>query len=421
MDRPVTPITDAARDEDTARETLTSGPSSFGRYCRTWFIGTLAIGAMLGAFNVIIDPYLVIGAPRIPGLNAVKPETQTHTELSKGYLIQRFHPVGVMFGDSKVDIGLDPSSPYWPDDARPVFDDGVPGSNVADTVVYLRRAIAAGPVRRALVLIEITDFMKPAPDGTVPLRAEPSRFAAIQQRLSDTLLATLSLDTLTASIRTIAAQYTTNPVDLSPAGATSDGGFRTAIASDGYDTVFLQKDIDNLASIARLKAALAARPLAGFANLDSVSEIIALCHEHGIKLDLAIAPFHADNLEAIDRAGLWPRYQQAKVALTDRVAAAAGNDVRLWDFTGYDQYSTEPVPGPSQRRWKTHWFWEPNHFKHGLGDLMLSVIYRGGTGYGVRLTPANIGQRFAEQSAAKAAFEADDRGVRDRLQRAASR
>jgi hypothetical protein len=249
----------------------------------------------------------------------------------------------------------------------------------------------------------------------------PASVTALWQRVSDILLAMLSLDAVAAGAQTIAAHYEHDAVDLSPHGATGDGGFRGAVAADGYDTVFLQKDANNAASLTRLRAALTARPLAGFANLDRVSEVVALCRAHGIKLDIAIAPFHADNLEAIDRAGLWPRYQQAKVALTHRVAAAGGNDVRLWDFNGYDLYSTEPVPGPSDRRGQTHWFWEPNHFKRGLGDLMMSVIYRGANGYGVLLTPANVGERLAEQSAAKAAFEAKDRGTLDRLQRAAAR
>ena len=303
---------------------------------------------------------------------------------------------------------------------RPAFNYGIPGTAIADSVANLHRAIAAGPVRRALVLVEMTDFMAPNENEDTPSPG-PAGVTALWRRVSDILLATLSLDAVTAGAKTIAAQHGHDAVDMSPHGATGDGGFRGAVADDGYDAVFLQKDASNAAFLTRLRTALAARPLAGFANLGRVSDIIALCRKHGIKLDLAIAPFHADNLEAIERAGLWPRYQRAKVALTDRVAAAGGNDVRLWDFNGYDVYSTEPVPGPSDRQGETHWFWEPNHFKRGLGDLMMSVIYRGASGYGVRLTPANVGERLAEQSAAKAAFEAEDRGVQDRLQRAAAR
>ncbi len=345
------------------------------RFCRIWLVSLLVLISLTGAFNALVDPYLVIGAPRIAGFNAIKPEAETHTLLAKTYLMQRARYPGMMFGDSKVDIGLNPKSPFWPDDSRPVFNDGLPGSGIAGSLVQLRNVAARGDLRRALVFVELSEFMQPA---RAPLPEEITR-SALGQRLHDVALATLSLDALWSSLATVAAQHEADAVDLSPDGATGDGGFRAIIARGGYAELFTQKQAANAAAQRALAARLQAEPDSGFNHLDTLSDIIALCRRHHIALDLVIAPFHADYLDSLGQAGLWARYNGAKRAVTSLVAAQAnGTDhVALWDFLGYDSYSVDPDT--------TKWFWEPNHFKRALGEKILSVVYHGGTGYGVRL------------------------------------
>ncbi len=405
----------AAPGRPTAPAVTTKGR----RFCQVWLAALLAVVALVGAINALIDPYLVIGAPRIAGLNAVKPEVETHGQLAKDYVIARVHPVGVLLGDSKVDIGVDPDSPNWPAESRPVFNYGVPGEAVVGVIANLRRAIALGSLRRALVLIELEHFMAPAEaDGVQPpelAMTPPSGLQDIRQRASDLLLATLSLDALRASILTVAAQGRPDTWNLSPAGATGEGGFRAMVATDGTAALFLQKDSYLAQRTAHLAAGLSALPGAGLSHLDALADMIALCRRNNITLDLAIAPFHADYLEALDQAGLWPRYEQAKQELTRLVAAEGGDSVRLWDFLGYDAYSTEPVPGASDRGGSTNWFWEPSHFKRVLGEKILATIYRDAAGYGVRLTPDTIGVRLATEAQAKAVYQARINGSRDRL------
>src|SRR5205823_6596968 len=215
-----------------------------------------------------------------------------------------------------------------------------------------RHAIQSRTIRRVLVMVGQTDLMTPA--GSMPVRDEvstgsPSGLAALKQRAGDVLLATLSLDAFWASAATVATQRRSNVVDLSPAGATSEGGFRALAEAEGYHALFSQKDAGLEKGFAQLAAAVHARPHAGFNNIDTLRQIILTCRQNGIALDLALVPRHADYLEALDQAGLWPRYEQVIGALTRLVAADGDDAVRLWDFSGYDTYATEPVPAPTDR------------------------------------------------------------------------
>jgi hypothetical protein len=101
---------------------------------------------------------------------------------------------------------------------------------------------------------------------------------------------------------------------------------------------------------------------------------------------------HADMLEMFYLLGYWPAIEEWK---RDIVSIASENRrkddddrVVVWDFTGYDRYSTESVSVNSQR---LHWFWESFHYTRALGD----VITRRITGddsesFGVKLTSENI-------------------------------
>lgn len=391
---------------------------SFRRYLAIWIAGVIVLVGLIGAFDALIDPYLIIGMPRIAGLNAVKPETATHTQLAKDYLIRRFKPAGLLLGSSKADLGIDPASRFWPADARPAFNYGVPGTSIRDNVANLRRAIAIGTVRRVLVVLDIENFMKVPPKGAA---ATPAGGPGVR-RVRDIALATLSLDALHASIATVMAQYQPHPVNLSPDGLTNDNGFRNDVKADGYMALFEQKDAENGAHLARLAASVHEQSDAGIAGLNSVAEIIALCRSHGIALDFALPPLHADLLAQFDRAGLWPRYQWAETLLTQLIAVKGQGAVRLWDFSGFDATSTEPIPSRAEHGVGMRWFWEPDHFKRVVGDRMLAAIYDGVPGYGVTLTPETLAAHLAAQTAARDAWLAGNAGDwRERLARAAAR
>ena len=376
------------------------------RFVLTWLCASLALAGLVAGFNVAVDPYLVFGTKRIAGFNAKKPAVETHADLAKRYAFARARPRGLLIGDSKADIGLDPDSPAWPADARPVFNHGVPGTSLEGMLGYLRQDLGAAPVRHVLVMLDLQGLLA----APLPVAGQPSADPGVPfvgPHTNDLVLSTLSVDALRASVTTLAAQSSGDGVDMSGLGSTGEGGFRAEAAADGERALFAQKDQDLTERFSRLATYLAAHPDAGAHRLDLVAEMIGLCRAHGAALDLVIGPVHADYLDIIGRAGLWPRYEAAKARLAILVDSA-GDAVRLWDFEGYDGYSGEAVPASGG----TRWFWEPTHFKKVLGEQILAAIYQNNTGYGVRLTAASLAGRLQgdEQSRTQRRQEANADG-----------
>jgi hypothetical protein len=126
---------------------------------------------------------------------------------------------------------------------------------------------------------------------------------------------------------------------------------------------------------------------------------------------LFINPYHAEYLILLDAAGLWRQFETWKHDL-DALARIEG--VPLWDFTGFDRYSTESVGALPPRGTSLDWFWEPAHYRRELGDLVLANIWRAhcppdhanAPRYGVRLDRADLETHLAAQRVARDTYKA---------------
>ena len=356
------------------------------RFLLFWLGGTCALLSLVAALNIAVDPFFVFGTPLINGFNKYKPATQGREALAKAALVMDAQPRTLLVGASKVQVGLDPESTIWNATERPVFNAGIPGGLSPATLRVLTDVLKIAPVHRVLVLLEFVDMLEPPGINNSDTPFRTTGWARAREFVD----AALTRDALEASVRTLSDQWTDIPSGLRPNGQMYDGVFRGPTESEGPGAVFGQKMTFNAERVAGMRARLSVKPGVAIAQLDVVRKLIATCRERGIALDLALPPVHADFLRLLDLAGLWPRYLAMRTVLADTVAQEGGGQVHLWNFMGFDSYSTEPVPPLGKRASALRWFWEPNHFRPELGQMMLETIYRGRKGVGNLLTPEDV-------------------------------
>lgn len=96
---------------------------------------------------------------------------------------------------------------------------------------------------------------------------------------------------------------------------------------------------------------------------DDFEEILKICKQRNIDVKLYISPAHAHlDGEGIAAAGKWGMMEEWKrrvVAITDKYAAP------IWDFSGYNSITTEPVVAPMK------YYWDSSHFTEVVSDLIL--------------------------------------------------
>ncbi len=157
-------------------------------------------------------------------------------------------------------------------------------------------------------------------------------------------------------------------------------------------------------------------------------DLLSLCRENGIQMDLVIYPHHAHLLELIRLSGLWPQFEAWKLELRRRIddlePPAGAPKATLWDISAYHRYATEAVPRLRDSKTSVDWYWELGHFKKELGEETLKAVFSRGvsTGFCVKLAGSNIDTHLRDIRKSQTGYEtghADDVSHLERLVAAA--
>jgi hypothetical protein len=377
----------------------------------------LAAGVGLAAVaNLMVDPYGIYGLWVQRGVNVIKPHAGANGAMAKAYQVQRVKPRTLILGNSRAEVGFNPESRAWPQALQPVYNLALPGTGPLTSLRYLEHATAVQKPALVMLGVDFMDFLlrddaaSYRVEGTPPMerRLLVTRMGRpnpdyLWQRIEDFSVTVLSLDALIHSIGTISAQHTRDPADLTERGFNPMRDYEGIAKREGYYAMFRQRDQENARAYLRRPKNIYAGGTATSPQLEVLRRIIALSQENGTELRVVIYPYHAHLLEIFHDAGLWPLFEEWKRALA-RIAAEAnrGRDVariQLWDFSGYNAISAEPVPEPTDRSTATRWYWEAGHFKQELGDAMLRQMFAepdrlADAAIGVKLTPENMEQQI---------------------------
>jgi hypothetical protein len=365
------------------------------RYLARWLSLTALLIGAAAALNIVADPYRLYRDDEA----RAKPKAGANGAVAKAYAVLRAAPAALILGNSRAEVGFDPRHAAWPPRARPAYNLALPGTGVDTSLAYLRHALAMPGARVSTVVLglDVQDYLIDARAAEAPevadarlLGAGASAGAQALRRLRDYGQATLTLGALLDSVQTLGGRRDPLAADLDARGFNPMRDYTKIAADEGYWALFRQKDLANSRAYLRRPMALDRLDGREGAPLAQLRQIIALCRERRIELRLVIYPYHAHLLEIIDATGHWEAFEQWKRRMA---AIATATGVPLWDFAGFDAFTTETVPAQGDRRTSMRWYWEAGHFKKELGDLVLTQVLGERQG-GERGAAANIGTRL---------------------------
>jgi hypothetical protein len=375
------------------------------RFFWLWLAGSLAILTLAAAVNLIVDPYGVYGLVRIVGVNDDKTAAVAQSRMAKHYLVERVHPATLLIGSSRVEAGLDPESDAWPQDLRPVFNMGSAGTGPHSQLRLLQDSLAAAQPRLVVIGTDFIESLTADADlaasssarGSLDFEQRPrvTKSGAPNDRvwlaqMQDVGSTLFSLSAIGDSIATLLTQRSSKYSKFTPLGRHTLTEFNYLVQTEGEYSLFLAKDRFKVAQVVPMREhyQFAFAPLA---------QAIAEALRHGAQVIVVITPGHADELEIYRQAGVMSVYEEWRQRLTEIVTDAGGGKVALWDFAGLTPYTTETVPGRGDTKSQLSWFWETNHFKEALGDLMISrILGHGPQGFGDQLTLITLPRARAE-------------------------
>ncbi len=418
---------------------------------------------LAAAFSVGVDPYAAFGTPPIPGLTTEKSRPD---HITKPYTVLRGDYDTLIVGSSRSrDIFCPDLAALYPGQTVRCYNGGIAHADFPMSRRMADHANAVTPLRRLVVALDFFGFNA---GGYTPFdKTDAERFLGQPGKLPGGLVSdvcrllfsraalekaveTINRSRLAATPRPVeTADAATPPVSPSPdagqarpeTAAAAPPAPRPAPHAAAEPTVAVPTPTPPKPAAtapattppepAAAPASAAHNPFLGFypavlkfyrnysfthprtgaSTLDELRDLLVSCRRRGIETSVLINPFHAVMLDVLRQAGLWDRYLAWKAAVADVVAGVnatgPGPRVALWDFSGYNPVTVEPVLVDGQLRNELEYFADPFHYKRNVGALMLRRMIAGEEavpGFGRELTPAEAAAEPARLEAGHEAF-----------------
>ncbi len=369
-------------------------------YLRTFF-ATLAVwlvGATL--LNGLVDPF---GAYQLLG-NDTSLDDYKKTRGSRIYKAEMItrHPCNTLILGTSRAFAFDTESPHW--ENGEVYNAGLAAANVFETFHVFQFALEHADVRRVLFCAEPNSFSNEVsyPDEFTLSRFDPDRSEAAHH--IDNLI---SLRTTLLSLKVVGDFAIDNRAQFSRLGNRNEFAKSRRHRTRSLFAKQLALDVNSLAFMPYTRE-----------RLDLLRQMVEDCRSRDIEIIVVIPPYHALHLEAMWAVGQWETFESWKRDVVSLLADNPYNRGSLWDFSGYNRFTTEPVPENDNRN-AMQWYWESSHFKRTLGEKVIQRVTRGDsnldTTFGVRLTPGNIDRHLALVRAERQRWLSDHRQEVDRV------
>ncbi len=373
---------------------------SHRRFIKHLMLAVLVLALVAVLLNRAANPYCLFATDWLPVHE--KPETFTHLRLVKAMQVRHQRPQSLILGSSRAETGLDPAHPAW--QHLPVYNLGLSDARLHEIKRYFQHACAASKVRQAVLLLDFTTFLPGgvnAPDFREE-RLAPDGSAFL---LEDYLLGLCSWDATSGSLNTLLGRpgekrYLpdgSRDARTEEARVLAKGGARKAFLA--YERRFMTTDTQAGSTLDERE-------------LQTFREILDAARMDAVDLRLAVAPVHARYLEMLDRTGLGDAFEKWKRVITQIVGEEAlrarGTAFPLLDFSGCNEFTTEPVPEKGLARY----YLECSHFTKPLGDKLLTILL-GATrpntpgAFGYPLTSADMESHLKALRAAHSQYRLD--------------
>jgi|JI6StandDraft_1071083.scaffolds.fasta_scaffold00181_35 hypothetical protein len=365
------------------------------RFIRWLAVTVTTLLGLVVLFNRAVNPYCLFANDWLA--SQTKPETFTHLRLVKAMQVRHLRPQSVILGSSRAETGLDPAHTAWTN--KPVYNLGLSDARLDEIKHYFQHACEVSHIRQAVLLLDFTAFL-PGGQNAPDFREE--RFTGFF--IEDHVLGLCSWDALMGSVNTFLGRpgekrYLpdgSRDAEMESERVLAKGGTRKAFLA--YEKRFLMGGIGNEGIRLDEK------------ELQNFSDILEMARKHDVDLRLAVAPVHARYLEMLNRIGQGVLFEEWKRFIT-RMTEASRTSERafpLLDFSGYNDFTTEPVP----ERGLARYYFEASHFTKALGDELLARIFEDATivqpgGFGFRLTSSRLEEHLAAIREARELYRRD--------------
>ena len=361
------------------------------RYLIYYILSLLLLLIIVASINFVVDPDGRFRVIDRADFNQIKINPSPGSRQGKAIALQQCDYATVILGSSRAETGLDPDSEVFVD--QPVYNAALKGTSMREILSIGEFVLHTQKPKIIIFGVDFLTFSKQ--------RDTAADFLDSVLHNDPTLLSVanylLSTDTLLAS------WYTASWNIAGYVRRCHDNGHNDRSG----DMVNQREAFDAIQTTYIRNQGLYGKHEINREYLDKFASLLQMIVERDIELLIFISPMHALQIELLQDAKLLESFRNwkrdlVKIVATTNAALPSAKHIELWDFSGYNSITMEPVP-PAGSEHQMRWYRDSAHYRIATGDLILQKLLDRNTSdlpidFGVQLTPESIETVLAAES-----------------------
>lgn len=331
----------------------------------------LGLAATIATFNYLVNPYRLYFPNSPATVTDKKPRPEQLQQEIRTALALRSNADTFVFGNSMMEIGVNPQSEVFVSQGITVFNMGIAGFTLGESTGGFLSVLDRKVPKHAVIAASFADYLMQGPAvKPVTVATKERSFFDLGRLTALSLLggeATLdSLKTLTINRRaypqTITA-YGHNPM-IDYAGHASRSGYRVIFETANlriHETLRKHQAVSYSAATGPAKA------------IEELRSLVTLLQSRGSQVTVVINPLHVDYTASLRKFGLMPTYEAWK---RDLAVLSGQSNVPVVDFGCEGKLLVESIPLAGDHKTPMQGYWDAQHFKPRIGNAMVDIVLK---------------------------------------------
>jgi hypothetical protein len=374
---------------------------SLRKYLLSYLVVLAILLGLIGGINLIIDPQGRLRVMDVPGVNYYKVATPLGARTGKSQSLRLCQYDTVIFGTSRAETALNPD--YAGLGGGSGYNAGLKATTMFEInrmSKYMLRYQQPEKVLLGLDFISFNEKRHTSDDYAESPIAESQEFLSIVRYL-------FSLGNLTDS------WYTWR---VNKAGNISPCYYKGYLPRSQRKKVTPRFAFDKIIIRYVSNPELYGAYVLGEEHYESLDQMLRELAAADIAVFPFISPIHALQTEALIQQGLWSAQEEWKRRMLEIIDGVnrdfpANKKIRLWDFSGYNTITMEPLPAESSGE-AMRWFHDAAHYSQQVGNFVIDKVLATSQvsagvpqDFGVLLIGSDIQPLLEAQRARKARYQ----------------
>ncbi len=355
----------------------------YKKWIKLFLIFSFLCASLMILLNFMIDPYGIFGSTYF---DFPKLKQDSKARLVKSINVSIIKPKSIVLGSSRADLGYNPDHEYF---LKPSYNVSISGVSLFESKEFLLHVINQNNLKQVLLVADYFMFNNIFEQRDANFKSYFDNSKSNYLRLINFKMFSDSLYTIFRNKKCKRGLYKQNGQKM--------GSWCLIVKKGGHAKAMWDNEYEYYTDMSSQNQYMDTKR----DSFEDFKQILNICHEKNIKLDIIFGPSHIRMWESLDYYlgfDTWLQWKKSVVIFNEKIAKLHGKKpFKIFDFSTYNEFTNEDVPKDKMAKMK--WHWESSHYKDVLGTKVLNVL-QGKEKYenfGVELSVDNIDEHLQNQ------------------------